>query len=143
MYCGTNRDVPAYTMMAGQPAAPHGINSEGLKRRGFSSEQIRNIRNAYRIVYRQGNKLAEAIQQVELLVPEQPDVVPSRHTVGEQPLFLPVHFSRYPFEQRDGAVEPRRVGRRDPRIALLVAAAAMVCVVGGLVLPIDGRVVST
>jgi UDP-N-acetylglucosamine acyltransferase len=74
MYCGTNRDVPAYTMMAGQPAAPHGINSEGLKRRGFSSGQIRNIKHAYRIVYRQGRKLAEAIQEIERLVPEQPEL---------------------------------------------------------------------
>ena len=74
MYCGTNRDVPAYTMMAGQPAAPHGINSEGLKRRGFSSGQIRNIKHAYRIVYRQGRKLAEAIQEIERLVAEQPEL---------------------------------------------------------------------
>lgn len=74
MYCGTNRDVPAYTMMAGQPAEPRGINSEGLKRRGFSSEQIRNIKNAYRIVYRKGLKLAEAIGQIELLVETQPEL---------------------------------------------------------------------
>jgi len=74
MYCGTNRDVPAYTMMAGQPAAPHGINSEGLKRRGFSSEQIRNIKNAYRIVYRQGRKLRDAIEEIERLAAEQPEL---------------------------------------------------------------------
>ena len=74
MYCGTNRDVPAYTMMAGQPAEPRGINSEGLKRRGFSSEQIRNIKNAYRIVYRKGLKLAEAIGQIETLVETQPEL---------------------------------------------------------------------
>lgn len=74
MYCGTNRDVPAYTMMAGQPAEPRGINSEGLKRRGFSSEQIRNIKNAYRIVYRKGLKLAEAIKQIEMLVETQPEL---------------------------------------------------------------------
>lgn len=74
MYCGTNRDVPAYTMMAGQPAEPRGINSEGLKRRGFSSEQIRNIKNAYRIVYRKGLKLAEAIGQIEVLVETQPEL---------------------------------------------------------------------
>ncbi|HEX7720150.1 MAG TPA: acyl-ACP--UDP-N-acetylglucosamine O-acyltransferase, partial [Woeseiaceae bacterium] len=73
MYCGTNRDVPAYTMMAGQPAEPRGINSEGLRRRGFSSEQIRNIKNAYRIVYRKGLKLAEAIGQIEVLVETQPE----------------------------------------------------------------------
>jgi UDP-N-acetylglucosamine acyltransferase len=74
MFCGTNRDVPAYTMMAGQPAAPRGINSEGLRRRGFSSEQIRNIKNAYRIVYRQGRKLNDAIAEIEQLVTEQPEL---------------------------------------------------------------------
>lgn len=74
MYCGTNRDVPAYTMMAGQPAEPRGINSEGLKRRGFSSEQVRNIKNAYRIVYRKGLKLAEAIREIEVLVETQPEL---------------------------------------------------------------------
>ena len=52
MYAGTSRDVPAYTMISGQPPSPKGINSEGLKRRGFSAEQVRNIRNAYRVVYR-------------------------------------------------------------------------------------------
>ena len=74
MYCGTNRDVPAYTLMAGQPAEPRGINSEGLKRRGFSSEQVRNIKNAYRIVYRKGLKLAEAIREIEALVATQPEL---------------------------------------------------------------------
>lgn len=74
MYCGANRDVPAYTMMAGQPAEPRGINSEGLKRRGFTSEQIRNIRNAYRIVYRKGMKLAAAIAEIEVLVETQPEL---------------------------------------------------------------------
>ena len=51
MYAAVSRDVPAYTMIAGSPALPRGINSEGLKRRGFTAEQIRNIKNAYRIVY--------------------------------------------------------------------------------------------
>ena len=45
-----------------------------MKRRGFSSGQIRNIKHAYRIVYRQGRKLAEAIQEIERLVPEQPEL---------------------------------------------------------------------
>lgn len=74
MYCGTNRDVPAYTLMAGQPAEPRGINSEGLKRRGFTAEQIRHIKNAYRIVYRKGLKLAEAVREIEALVPTQPEL---------------------------------------------------------------------
>jgi UDP-N-acetylglucosamine acyltransferase len=75
MYCGANRDVPAYTTVAGIPAVPRGINSEGLKRRGFSTEQIRNIKNAYRIVYRRGLKLSAAIEQIEELSTEQPELV--------------------------------------------------------------------
>ena len=74
MYAGTNRDVPAYTLVGGQPASPKGINSEGLKRRGFTTEQIRNIKNAYRIVYRRGLKLDQAISEIESLVPEQPEL---------------------------------------------------------------------
>ncbi len=76
MYAGVNRDVPAYVMVAGQPAAPRGINSEGLKRRDFSSEQIRNIKNAYRLVYRQGKKLSEAIDEIAALSHEQPELLP-------------------------------------------------------------------
>ena len=74
MYAGASRDVPAYTMVFGQPAAPKGINTEGLKRRDFSREEIRNIKNAYRIVYRQGKKLTEAIQEIEVLAKEQPEL---------------------------------------------------------------------
>ncbi len=76
MYAGVNRDVPAYTMVAGQPAVPRGINSEGLKRRDFSSQQIRNIKNAYRLTYRQGKKLNEAIDEIAALSQEQPELVP-------------------------------------------------------------------
>ena len=74
MYAGTSRDVPAYTMIGGQPPAPKGINAEGLKRRGFSAAQIRNIRNAYRVVYRSGMKLAEAIRELESFIAEQPEL---------------------------------------------------------------------
>jgi UDP-N-acetylglucosamine acyltransferase len=75
MYSGVNRDVPAYTMVSGQPGVPRGINSEGLKRRDFSEEQIRNIKNAYRLVYRKGLKLAEAIAEIEQLRDSQPELV--------------------------------------------------------------------
>ncbi len=54
------RDVPPYVMAVGQPAAAHSINSEGLKRRGFTPEQIRNLRNAFRLLYRSGLKLDDA-----------------------------------------------------------------------------------
>ncbi len=74
MYAGVNRDVPAYLVVSGQPAVPKGINSEGLKRRDFDTEQIRNIKNAYRIVYRQGNKLAAAIDEIAELAKERPEL---------------------------------------------------------------------
>jgi UDP-N-acetylglucosamine acyltransferase len=74
MYAAVNRDVPAYTLVSGQPAVPKGINSEGLKRRDYSTEQIRNIKNAYRLVYRKGYKLAEAISRIEALLPEQAEL---------------------------------------------------------------------
>ncbi|MCW3478521.1 acyl-ACP--UDP-N-acetylglucosamine O-acyltransferase [Neisseriaceae bacterium JH1-16] len=48
------QDVPPYVMAAGNRAVPAGINSEGLKRRGFTPEAIRNIKNAYKTLYRQG-----------------------------------------------------------------------------------------
>ncbi|MEE3236256.1 MAG: acyl-ACP--UDP-N-acetylglucosamine O-acyltransferase [Pseudomonadota bacterium] len=74
MYAGTSRDVPAYTMISGQPPSPKGINSEGLKRRGFSAEQVRNIRNAYRVVYRSGLKLTEAIAELEGQIADNPEL---------------------------------------------------------------------
>lgn len=74
MYAGTSRDVPAYTMIGGQPPAPKGINSEGLKRRGFDADQIRNIKNAYRIVYRSGLKLADAISELDGVAADQPEL---------------------------------------------------------------------
>ena len=75
MYAGVNRDVPAYTMVSGQPAVPRGIYSEGLKRRDFSEEQIRNLKNAYRLVYRKGLTLTEAIEEIERLCDSQPELV--------------------------------------------------------------------
>jgi UDP-N-acetylglucosamine acyltransferase len=74
MYSGVNRDVPAYSMVSGQPATVRGINSEGLRRRDFSAEQIRNIKNAYRITFRSGKKLSEAIDEIAELAKTQPEL---------------------------------------------------------------------
>jgi UDP-N-acetylglucosamine acyltransferase len=68
------RDVPPFLMIVGQPAAPHSINSEGLKRRGFTEEQIRNLRKAYRVLYRSDLKLAEALVQLQRSADSQPEV---------------------------------------------------------------------
>jgi len=76
MYAGINRDVPAYTMVSGQPAIPRGINSEGLKRRDFSAEEIRHIKNAYRLTFRKGKKLSDAINEIDALSNEQPELIP-------------------------------------------------------------------
>jgi UDP-N-acetylglucosamine acyltransferase len=70
------RDVPPYLLVAGSPAEPKGVNSEGLKRRGFASGQIANIKSAYRLLYRSGLKLAEATEQLRALVPSQPELEP-------------------------------------------------------------------
>jgi UDP-N-acetylglucosamine acyltransferase len=70
------RDIPPYVMAAGNPCVPHTVNSEGLKRRGFDEEQIRNIKNAYRILYRSDLKLAEALTRLEPLAAAQPELRP-------------------------------------------------------------------
>jgi UDP-N-acetylglucosamine acyltransferase len=74
MFSAVSRDIPAYSMVAGQPAVVRGINSEGLKRRDFTTQQIRNIKNAYRIVFRSGKKLAEAIEEIAGLAETQPEL---------------------------------------------------------------------
>ena len=54
------QDLPAYVMASGSPAKPFGINSEGLKRRGFGVEKIAAIKAAYKTLYRSGLPLKEA-----------------------------------------------------------------------------------
>lgn len=60
MNTSLTQDVPPFVMVSGNPAATHGINAEGLKRRGFNREQITAIRNAYKIIYKSGLTLDEA-----------------------------------------------------------------------------------
>ena len=64
---GVHKDVPPYVMAAGYRAEPAGLNTEGLKRRGFSAEQIANIKNVYKILYRQGLPYEEARAQIVAL----------------------------------------------------------------------------
>ncbi len=98
MFSYVTKDIPAYVTISGRPAEPRGINSEGLKRRNFTADQIRNIREAYRVVYRQSLKLDEAIARART----------ARRRAA-----------------RDQAV-PRLVARRLPRPRALVAR-DMVC----------------
>ena len=66
------QDVPAYTLATGNPASPHGINSEGLRRRGFSPEAIRALKNAYKTIYRQNLSLSKSIEQLESQLENEP-----------------------------------------------------------------------
>ena len=68
------QDVPPYVMVAGNPAQPHTVNTIGLKRRGFDEEQIRNIRDAYRIVYRSDLKLSEALARLAPEAERHPEI---------------------------------------------------------------------
>ncbi len=60
-------DVPAYVTVSGNPAEPRTINREGLKRRGFSPDDIAIINKAYKILYRRGLQLEEAKQEIKAL----------------------------------------------------------------------------
>jgi UDP-N-acetylglucosamine acyltransferase len=70
------RDVPPFVMAVGRPAEPHSVNAEGLKRRGFTAEQIRNIRDAYKILYRSKLKLSDAREQLAQRAASQPEIAP-------------------------------------------------------------------
>ncbi|WP_428101754.1 acyl-ACP--UDP-N-acetylglucosamine O-acyltransferase [Candidatus Rariloculus sp.] len=76
MFSYVTKDIPAYVIVSGRPIKPRGINAEGLKRRGFSAAAIRNIRDAYRVVYRQGSSLDDAIAELGARVEAQPELEP-------------------------------------------------------------------
>lgn len=64
MDAGVTRDVPPYLTVSGMPADPHGLNVVGLRRRGFRREQLQAIRHAYRVLYRSGLRLEEALDEL-------------------------------------------------------------------------------
>ena len=68
------QDIPPYVLAAGNGARPYGINVTGLRRRGFSTEGIHMLKRAYKILYKSGLRLEEAIAQIEELVPEHPEL---------------------------------------------------------------------
>jgi len=83
MFTYVTRDIPAYLTASGRPAVPRGINAEGLKRRGFDSGQIRNIREAYRVLYRRGLKLEEALAALDASARSQPELEPFVQSVRD------------------------------------------------------------
>lgn len=76
--CGTCsvvlKDIPAYVMANGNTAKPHGINVEGLKRRGFSGEAITAIKRAYKTVFRNKLTTAQALSELKVASAEYPEI---------------------------------------------------------------------
>ena len=66
-------DVPPFVML-GNDSSPRGINAEGLKRRGFDSETILQIKRAYKILYRQGNRADEAVNLILAMPDNKPEI---------------------------------------------------------------------
>lgn len=79
-FCGVGtvllQDLPPYVTVSGNPSRPHGINSEGLKRRGYSSDDIMAIKRAYRALYRAGLSLEEARQSIAAAAQQHEAVKP-------------------------------------------------------------------
>ena len=61
-----SRDVPPYMLVEGNPAKVRSLNLVGLKRRGFTSRDFRQLKKAFRILYSDNLSLTEAIEQLEL-----------------------------------------------------------------------------
>ena len=76
MGTAVGKDIPAYVMVNGSPAEAKSINAEGLRRRGFSKEDIAIITKAYKLIYRRGLTIDEAIIELEALLPECASLLP-------------------------------------------------------------------
>lgn len=68
------KDIPPFLLVSGNTAKPHGLNSRGLKNRGFSDDTLKALRSAYKLVYKSGNTISQAIDQLDELANEYPDV---------------------------------------------------------------------
>jgi len=77
-FCGMgsaiSKDLPPYVLVSGSPAKPHGINSEGLRRRGFSTETIMQIKRAYKQLYLSGKRLEQAIARLREMAQQTPEL---------------------------------------------------------------------
>jgi UDP-N-acetylglucosamine acyltransferase len=61
------QDIPPFVMVGGKPTRPHGINSVGMERNGITVDDVRLIRNAYKIIYKMNLRLEDAIEQINTL----------------------------------------------------------------------------
>ena len=68
------QDLPPFVMASGNTAVPHGINAEGLRRRGFSAEAVAAVKRAYKTLYKSGLSFAEAQAQITAETAAQPEL---------------------------------------------------------------------
>ena len=69
-----SKDVPPYMLVKGLPAFPCGLNTVGLKRRGFSDETMRGLKKAYQALYRRGLKFDDVLKELEVLSETYPEI---------------------------------------------------------------------
>jgi len=69
-----SRNVPPYVLVSGHMAKPVGINVEGLKRRGFTEQQIKNIRQGYKLLYRSSLKIEQAAKSIAEIQQEEDEM---------------------------------------------------------------------
>ena len=70
------QDIPPFLTVAGNPLAPFGINSEGLKRRGYSAAALAALKRAYKTLYKSGLSLADAQAAIAAEAQTQPELAP-------------------------------------------------------------------
>lgn len=75
------KDVPAYVTVFGNPAEARSMNFEGMRRRGFSAEAIKELRRAYKVVYRQGLTVDDALRELEPVAQQFPEVAVFRDSI--------------------------------------------------------------
>jgi UDP-N-acetylglucosamine acyltransferase len=75
-YAVVLQDVPPYTTVAGYPAKPRGTNNEGLRRRGFTDDDILEVRRAYKALYRENLTLDDARAKITAAAATAPVLVP-------------------------------------------------------------------
>jgi UDP-N-acetylglucosamine acyltransferase len=61
----TFKDIPPFVVAAGNTATPHGVNVKGLQRRDFAEEEINQLRRAYKLVYKSGMRMDDALRELE------------------------------------------------------------------------------
>ena len=69
-----SKDIPPYCNATGDRAKLRGLNREGLRRKGFTGEQIATLKKAYRIIFQSGLRTKDALKEVKREFPESPEI---------------------------------------------------------------------